>query len=272
MPRSLTRQLVSFVRAFGTVAGIRIWCSLLIQSHLLLRRTFGVRLPGMAAPIYLRRQDLPIFWQIMVMREYDLQSIPQARRLMAAYEALQSEGKKPIIVDCGGHVGLSAVWFANRFPDALVYVIEPERSNFQLLQRNTAAYRQVIPLHGGVWGQPCRLVISNPSAGNASFLLREVPESAAASGSDSLRGYSIEGLSPPPDLSGLFVVKIDIEGAEAELFQGSAEWLRIVKLVIIELHDWLLPWQGTSRNFFKRIAEHNFDVVVRGENLLLFQP
>jgi len=42
-------------------------------------------------------------------------------------------------------------------------------------------------------------------------------------------------------------------------------------VMIIELHDWLMPGQGTSRNFFKRLAENNFDVVLQGENLLLFQ-
>jgi len=32
-----------------------------------------------------------------------------------------------------------------------------------------------------------------------------------------------------------------------------------------------MPGQGTSRNVFKRLGENNLDVVLQGENLLLFQ-
>jgi FkbM family methyltransferase len=221
--------------------------------------------------VHLRRQDLAIFWQIMVMREYDLQSLPQIGRVRATYQAILSEGKKPVIVDCGGHVGLSAVWFATHYPDALVYVVEPDASNFKILQHNTAAYANVIPLHGGVWGHSCRLTISNPQAGSASFRLQEAPDSLSLQQSNLLHGYTIEGISEPGELRRLFLVKIDIEGGEAELFQGPTEWLHSPALVIIELHDWLLPWQGTSRNLFRKLAENNFDAVLRGENLLLFQ-
>ena len=220
----------------------------------------------------LRRQDLPIFWQIMVMREYDLQSFAQTRRVSAKYEAILSERKKPIIVDCGGHVGLSAIWFATQFPDATVYVVEPDISNFKILQVNSAFYANVVPLHGGVWSHRCRLMISNPEAGSASFRLQEVPNSSNLQQSDLLCGYTIEGVSELGELGRLFLVKIDIEGAEAELFKGPTEWLHNPAMVLIELHDWLLPWQGTSRNFFRKLAEIDFDVVFRGENLFLFRP
>jgi hypothetical protein len=70
----------------------------------------------------------------------------------------------------------------------------------------------------------------------------------------------------------LLLVKIDIEGAESAVFAEPSEWLTSTAVLIIELHDWLFPWKGTSRNFFKRLGERNFDVVIRGENLLLFQP
>jgi hypothetical protein len=69
----------------------------------------------------------------------------------------------------------------------------------------------------------------------------------------------------------LILVKIDIEGAESEVFEAPAAWLASTTMLIIELHDWLLPGQGTSKNFLRRIVEHNFDVVLQGENLILFQ-
>jgi FkbM family methyltransferase len=205
----------------------------------------------------------------MVMEEYDLKAIPQTDRVKSAYEAVLFEGKKPVIIDCGGHVGLSAVWFANRYPKAIVYVVEPDESNLKMLEINTAFYSNIVPIHGAVWGHRCNVMISNPDAGNASFRIRE--EESSSDQCAPLAGYTIDEISEFGDLRSLFLVKIDVEGAEGELFEGRAEWLQKPALVIIELHDWLLPWQGTSRSLFRKLGENNFDVVIKGENLLLFK-
>jgi hypothetical protein len=49
--------------------------------------------------------------------------------------------------------------------------------------------------------------------------------------------------------------KIDIEGAEYEVFSdpGSSEWLTSVDAIAIELHDRFRP--GCSRAFFSRVGE-----------------
>ena len=67
-----------------------------------------------------------------------------------------------------------------------------------------------------------------------------------------------------------FICKIDIEGGEANLFRCNYAWLERFPLVIIELHDWLLPGEGNSRNFLKAALEFDFDFVYRGENLFCF--
>ncbi len=264
MPKSRLRQLLKFMRVFGIAGGIRLWFALLLQYN---SKLLKLPVPGLAAPIHLRPTDLPIFWQILVMQENDFDSLPQASRVKEAYKAILSEGHKPVIVDCGGHIGTSAIWFASRFPEAVVYSIEPNDSNFSLLQKNTAAYKNVSALNGGIWNRTCCLEIENPLAGSASFRLREVPVDTPGL----LRGYSIDELAHCDPANHLFLVKMDIEGAEAQVFQGPAEWLESTTVLIIELHDWLMPGQGTSRNFFKRLAEHSFDVILRGENLLLFR-
>ena len=38
-----------------------------------------------------------------------------------------------------------------------------------------------------------------------------------------------------------FTIKIDIEGAEGDLLSGNTEWVAHTPLIIVELHDWLLP-------------------------------
>jgi hypothetical protein len=52
-----------------------------------------------------------------------------------------------------------------------------------------------------------------------------------------------------------FIVKIDIEGAEKDLFSGNTEWVARTPLVIVELHDWMLPKDGMSRSFLQCISQ-----------------
>jgi hypothetical protein len=44
-------------------------------------------------------------------------------------------------------------------------------------------------------------------------------------------------------------------------------WIDRFPLLVIELHDWLLPGQSTSRNFLREIALRDRDFVYRGENI-----
>lgn len=269
MPKSRLHQLATFIRVFGVSEGLRLWFSLHVQLSSS-AQMLALKLPNLAAPVNLRRADLPIFWQILIMQENDFHELPQARRVKENYQRIIAEGGRPTIVDCGGHIGLSAIFFATRFPEAIVYTVEPDTANLNLLRQNTGAYDNVVPLHGGVWSHSCSLEISNPNSGSASFVLQETAPTNGAGGAK-LTAYTIDEVLHRDENNRLFLVKVDIEGAESSLFEGPTVWPDAATVLIIELHDWLMPWKGTSRNFFKRLAESEFDVVIRGENLLLFR-
>jgi len=67
-----------------------------------------------------------------------------------------------------------------------------------------------------------------------------------------------------------FICKIDIEGGEKYLFKKRTEWMEKYPLIIIELHDWILPGEANSKNFLKAIANYDFDFVNYGENIFCF--
>ncbi len=64
-----------------------------------------------------------------------------------------------------------------------------------------------------------------------------------------------------------FLAKIDIEGFEADLFSVDPAWMDAFPLVIIELHDWLLPGRATSKGFLAAVAARDRDFVILGENV-----
>jgi hypothetical protein len=66
----------------------------------------------------------------------------------------------------------------------------------------------------------------------------------------------------------LFLVKIDVEGFESDLFSGDRRWIEKAYAIFIEPHDWMLPGEMTSRSFQEALGNHPFEIFIRGENLL----
>lgn len=260
------KWLPSFVTAFGPVHGVRLF----LHAAWLLARggepAMPLRLPGLPRPVWIRPglNDLAIFLQVFVKREYDLRHTPQFRHVEAVYRSLLARGERPLIIDCGAHVGLAALWFRHAFPDAQLFCIEPSKSNFTTLERNLGEIEGVTLFQGGIWNAPGRLRLTNAEGGAAGF--RVAPD-----GQGDVTAITIEQILAQTGAAGALVVKVDIEGGEAALFEGEAGWLDHVELLAIELHDWLFPWQGTSDSFFAQIGRRRLDHVASGENLFCFR-
>jgi hypothetical protein len=52
-----------------------------------------------------------------------------------------------------------------------------------------------------------------------------------------------------------FIVKIDIEGFEDDLFSRNTDWVDLFPVLIIELHDWMLPGARVTQKFLADIAK-----------------
>lgn len=110
--------------------------------------------------------------------------------------------------------------------------------------------------------------IVNPEAGFAAFRVAPVRDSDEFS---AIRAYSVAEVLAKAGAKFPFLVKIDIEGAQAALFSDNTEWVKGTSLIILELDDWLLPWQGTSRSFFACVSQYPFEYLIRGENIFCFR-
>ena len=53
------------------------------------------------------------------------------------YAILPKDFTNPIIVDIGSHIGISALYFKHRHPNAKISCFEPNPETFNLLQKNT---------------------------------------------------------------------------------------------------------------------------------------
>jgi FkbM family methyltransferase len=201
--------------------------------------------------------------QIFYQHDYDLGRFARAPDVTAFYDGILRAGQTPLIIDCGGNIGLAARYFASTWPQAKVLSIEPDPSNAKLAIRNTVGTGvQVLACAIGSSDGRCAVVDSGSGHHNAYRVV--------ASDSGDTDVISLPTLLARPDLHRCqpFIVKIDIEGFEADLFAGNTGWIDRIPILIIELHDWMLPGTANSRTFLTAIAGKNRDFLYRGENII----
>ena len=73
------------------------------------------------------------------------------------------------IIDGGANIGLTSVFFANKFPNANIVAVEPEKENFQMLQKNTNSYSNISLLNAGIWDHNTFLSVVDEGKGNNAF-------------------------------------------------------------------------------------------------------
>nr|WP_314897191.1 FkbM family methyltransferase [uncultured Flavobacterium sp.] len=214
-----------------------------------------IHLQKLRFPIYLRPKssDLLTFHQIFTFKEYDINLgfIPR------------------FIIDAGANIGLASIFFANKFPETKIIAIEPENSNFEMLEKNTKDYENVL-LNKRALSNESNLSfdVVDKGFGNWGFVTEIHDLNIIHKVVDTVRSITIDEILIENNLEYLDLLKIDIEGGEKKLFESNYEnWLPKTKCIIIELHDGIT--KGSSKSFFNAISKYDFSYFNRGENLLL---
>ena len=176
-------------------------------------------------------------------------------------------GQKKYLLDLGANAGYSANYFSDQTPEINIIAIEPEENNFKTAKINLSKIENVELLLGAIGGVSGFAEIKNEYKDSNAFQV----DRTITSFENSIRIYSICEIMKNYEIDNLFIVKIDIEGFEEDLFSVDLEWIDHTDIIIIELHDWLFPFQGKSVNFIRAISNRNRDLVVDGENLISFK-
>jgi FkbM family methyltransferase len=243
--KRIIRKISHYYVALGVPGVLLFLYSKLSRTHPLFKKT----VPGTEHPIYLRvgTTDISVFRQVLLERQYDfpLSYAPK------------------YILDAGANVGLSALFFAIRYPKALILAIEPESSNFAVLKRNVAAYPQIKPLQAALWHDNRALQICDVGDGSAGFQMKEVsPNNLQAT---SVPSVTIDDIMEASKIPFIDLLKLDIEGAEKEVFQNSSRWIGKVGAVMVELHDHIRPG---CRSAFVEATKSFSSEMIRGEAVM----
>lgn len=239
-------NLGAYLQRFGLLTGYSLYLTTKMK-----RGVRAIDVPGMANPIYMRTgtSDRSAFNEVIVKRWYD-HPFPG--------------GQPRLIIDAGANVGYASVRFAELYPNSDIIAIEPDSANFELIERNIAAFPRVRAMRCGVWPKSAELVIENPDAKSWAFRVREARE-----GESGFPAVGLNELLEAHPARFIDILKLDVEGAERELFadDNCHHWLARTKMMFIELHDRIKP--GCSEAMERAIARHDFSRLHHGSNLIL---
>ncbi|HXW71243.1 MAG TPA: FkbM family methyltransferase [Methylocella sp.] len=197
----------------------------------------------------LRRQgtDIAVYSQVFRLGEHDTRYLPK---------------NASVIVDLGGNVGLASLFFATKYPDALIIALEPDPENFSFLVRNLSQLKDKAGCRqAAIWNEDCHLQLKRTDG------LGNPPHDCGGQVSATGNGAAatMKRLIQELGLKRIDILKIDIEGAEKELFEAAdLSWLDVVDMIFIEIHERFRPGSHAA---VLRILDHGFSMVPNcGEN------
>lgn len=238
-------RLVHYARALGWTAALK-----LRESEAGFGRDVATKpldtmwIRGYSHPLHFRRgtSDMWVVYQVFVTRQYDwLPGLPT----------------EPLIVDCGANFGCSAFFFLLRHPGARVIAVEPDPANAELCRRNLAPFGDRARIvQAAIWPEVAVLGISDPGIHEWGYQVR-----AGSGGDTGVSAVTIPELLTSVGWGHIDLLKIDIEGSEAELFaRAMDDWLPKTRAIAIELH-------GGENNdrFWEALAGYDYELSTCGE-------
>jgi FkbM family methyltransferase len=215
---SLQSGLTGYYKILG-IRGVAAICSHRLTG---MPKEITVQPSGLSHPVHLRirTSDMSLYRDLLLKDEYamDLPFTPRT------------------IVDAGANSGMAALYYANKYPDAAIVAIEPEASNFRALVKNCRAYPNIVTVWAALWSEDGEVHIGQGSEDTHydKWAYRVVDKGNV------VRAISINTLMTEIGIKSIDLLKVDIEGAEIEVFR-SAPWMSKVRAIAIELHDHIQP-------------------------------
>jgi FkbM family methyltransferase len=218
------RELPPAADVIGWPAAARLWFAKWCQRERPDRRRAIVRLPGYSHPLHFRigTSDVQVVEQVFVRREY------------AAVAALPDVS---FIVDCGANIGCTTFYLLHRYPHARAAVVEPDAGNMAVCRRNLAPFKgRVTFFEAGIWSSAGPMVVERGKFGDGAEWSFQVRPASAGEKPD-VNAVTLPGLMAAAGFPRIDLLKMDVEGAEAEVFgAGCDPWLRLTRNIAIETH------------------------------------
>lgn len=193
---------------------------------LLLPRVLGPR--GLNRPIHVR---IARPWGTVSTAVHTMTEVMLIEELFAWGEYSADLGNPETIVDAGSNIGLAAIDFTLRCPNATILAIEPDPAAYAKLLRNTRRHTNIRPINVALAAQGgTRQFWTGTDSWVSGF-----ERSHAGQRPIEVTAARLDDVLVASGLQHVDVLKLDVEGAEAEALAGFSG-LGQLALVIGEVH------------------------------------
>ena len=179
-----------------------------------------------------------------------------------------------VVVDAGAYIGQYTMLASERVgPTGRVVAIEPDDENYKLLEKNihSDASSNVHLLKAALGGKEGQAQFTSVGEDSALCTLKEdwisdlYPKTDLARRVKTVEVKTLPHLMHQLGIDCVDLLKVDVEGAETQVFEGAGDCLRSgkVRRIICELH-------GTRHEVKKQLEEFGFDVDVRKQHIIAY--
>ena len=163
-----------------------------------------------------RGDDYAVVHEMFVRDDYKIKSI---------------QADKPVVLDFGANIGVFSVAMARRFPGAKVISFEPEKSNYEILEKNAKLNPGVIPVRKAISNQTGEQEFFSSLHKYSSSLIRE--HMVESTFSEKVSRVTIGDILNEYNLDKIDIIKMDIEGGEIKALRGMNDTIKKNQVVLI---------------------------------------
>lgn len=165
------------------------------------------------------------------------------------YEIPENYLQNPkVIIDLGAHAGYTAVFFGLKYPNAKIFSVEASPKNYEVLKWNASKFNNIKVYNNAVYHTQTSIGFEDSSI--------SYNQKISERSTSKIDTITIDKILSENQIQEVDLLKVDIEGAEKELFSKNKEWLHKVRNIIIELHH---PYE--TENLENDLKDFGFTII-----------
>jgi len=192
---------------------------------------------------YKEKHRLTYFPRYQIAKSSLLSPLPEVyftdgKSFLAAYEEIFERenykfttfNKNPVIIDCGSNIGLSIIYFKQKYPNSIIYGFEPDPKIFDILYKNISSLnlKDVHIEQKAIWDKETELAFQQQGGSSGKI---------STSSSNSLVVKTIRLYDFLRSFTHIDFLKIDIEGSEYIVVKDCEAYLQNINQIFIEYHS-----------------------------------
>lgn len=196
--------------------------------------------------IYFRNREefKRIYKEIFVNKEYEF----------------EPRSKRPFIIDCGSHIGLSIIYFKTLYPDSKILGFEPNPENFEILKKNIKInkLKNIKLIRAAVSNKKGRATLRVSFEEKEPWTWSDTIIHNMSGDEDENKKISVETVRLSKYITReVDLLKMDIEGSEQKVIEEIQNKLGLIKMIIIEFHGTPAGKKENDYAIIERILKNN---------------